>query len=102
MKKEKDYLKIEKKQIARGDICPICRNGFAMCQCMYGGSSHPNRALNQKVVLEHLHFLTKKQIKHIIELEKYWQVSYNDEKCCEILAELQKDRGIEVIFNCKQ
>ena len=70
--------------------CPICNYKFSQCQCRFGGSAHPDRSKNQEVVLHHLHLLSKKQIKHIIKLEKYWQISYGDEERTTLLTKLEE------------
>ena len=69
--------------------CPICGYAIDMCQCRYGGSAHPDRRNNMEVVLDHLYLLSQKQIKHIIDLEQYWQISYADQKREDILASLK-------------
>jgi hypothetical protein len=84
----------EKKEIRKGDICPICKYGFSACQCRFGGSAHPDRTLNRKVVLDHLYLLSKKQLKHIIKLEKDYCISSSDEKYNLILDELTRQTRI--------
>lgn len=68
--------------------CPICRYGFTSCQCRYTGPAHPDRSLRKQVVLDNLHLLSKKQVKHIIKLESDLQVSYGDSEREAILKEL--------------
>lgn len=72
--------------------CPICNYSFNQCQCRFSGSAHPDRSKNLKVVLDHLHLLSKKQIKHIIKLEKYWQISYSDEERTALLTKLEENK----------
>lgn len=84
--------------------CPICdyyikpnrKYPASSCQCRFGGSTHPDRSKNQEVVLEHLHLLSKKQIKHIIGLEKYWQISYGDEERTTLLVKLEENKNEQV------
>ena len=70
--------------------CPICNYNLNYCQCRFGGSAHPDRSKRREVVLDHLHLLSKRQIEHIIKLERCWQVSYGDEERTKILADFQK------------
>ena len=62
------------------DKCPICGYEMKRCQCRFGGSVHPDRSKRRKVVFDHLYLFNKKQIKHLIELEKHWRTSYGDEE----------------------
>lgn len=71
--------------------CPICNYQLTNCQCRFGGSAHPNRSKQREVVLDHLHLLSKRQLKHIINLEKYWQVSYGDDERTAILEKLKEN-----------
>lgn len=71
--------------------CPICNYHLEHCQCRFGGSAHPNRSKQREVVLDHLHLLSKRQLKHIIDLEKYWQVSYGDDERTVILEKLKEN-----------
>lgn len=68
--------------------CPICKYPDGMCQCCFGGSAHPNRSKRREVVLHHLYLLTEDQVKHVIDLEKHWQISYADPEREKILKEL--------------
>ena len=72
-----------------GENCPICKYDISMCQCIFGGSSHPDRSKRKTVVKDHLYLFSPKQIEHIIKLEKYWQISYSDEEKNSILEELK-------------
>ena len=69
--------------------CPICKYKLGYCQCMFGGSAHPDRTKRREVVLDHLYLLTDEQIKHIIKLQKQWQTSYGDNERSRILEELK-------------
>ena len=71
-------------------ICPICKYTTDHCQCIYYGSAHPDRWKRQKVVKDHLYLLTDAQIKHVVELEEWWQTSYDDEEMMTILKELKE------------
>ena len=70
--------------------CPICGYDIPHCQCCFGGSAHPNRSKQREVVLHHLHLLSPRQLEHVIELERYWQISYGDEERTDILEKLQR------------
>lgn len=78
------------KYFLRKTKCPICGYPISMCQCLYGGSCHPDRNEEREVVLSHLHLLSKTQLRHIINLEKYWSTSYEDEKRSKILKRMEE------------
>lgn len=71
--------------------CPICKYPIGMCQCCFGGTAHPNRSKRREVVLHHLYLLTEEQVKHVIDLEKQWQISYVDPEREKILKELTNE-----------
>ena len=73
--------------------CPICEYEINMCQCRFTGSAHPNRGKATEVVKDHLYLLSKKQLKHIIKLERFWNISYADEEQKEILKKLKTRRN---------
>ena len=83
----------------RDEKCPIC--GYLItpkgeqcgCQCLFSGSCHPDRGKKMDVVKDHLYLFSKSQVKHILELEKYWQTSYGDEERNQIRAKLINDYG---------
>ena len=52
-----------------GEKCPICKYDISMCQCMFGGSAHPDRSKRKEVVKDHLYLFSARQIQHIISLE---------------------------------
>ena len=56
--------------------CPICGYDLDNCQCLFGGSAHPDRSVREEVVKDHLYLLSPEQLTHLIELQRYWQVSY--------------------------
>ena len=72
-----------------GENCPICKYDISMCQCMFGGSAHPDRSKRRDVVLDHLYLFSQKQIEHIISLQRRWQTSYGDDERSRILEELK-------------
>ena len=72
-----------------GEKCPICKYDISMCQCMFGGSAHPDRSKRKEVVKDHLYLFSARQIQHITSLEKRWQTSYGDEEKNRILEELK-------------
>lgn len=78
--------------IFKKEKCPICNYNLNNCQCRFGGSAHPDRNKEREVVLDHLYLLSKRQIKHIINLQKYWQTSYGDEERTKILAKLKNSK----------
>ena len=71
------------------DKCPICKYDISMCQCMFGGSAHPDRSKRREVVLDHLYLFSPKQIEHIISLQRRWQTSYGDDERTRIFEELK-------------
>lgn len=72
-----------------GEKCPICKYDIFMCQCRFGGSAHPNRDKRKCVVMDHLYLFSQKQVEHIINLQRWWQISYGDEEKNRILDELK-------------
>lgn len=66
------------------ECCPICEYEMQDCQCIFGGSAHPDRNRRKRIVKDHLELLSPKQIGHLIALEAFWQTSYgNDEDAAE-------------------
>ena len=55
--------------------CPICEYDIDRCQCLFGGSAHPDRSMRERAVKDHLQYLSKEQLKHIIYLERNWNTS---------------------------
>lgn len=68
--------------------CPICKYRIKDCQCLFGGSGHPDRYKRRQVVQEHLYLLSAEQLAHLIELQAFWQVSYSDDEKSKILEDL--------------
>ena len=66
------------------DKCPICEYPLDQCQCLYSGDTHPDRSKRQRVVLDHLYILSEPQLRHVIELQRWWNVSYADPELTEI------------------
>ena len=74
--------------------CPIC--GYLIelkvagmgCQCLFSGSCHLDRHKKAEVVKDHLYLFTPTQVKHVLSLEKYWQIGYGDAEMNVILKEL--------------
>ena len=58
--------------------CPFCQYDEEYCQCLFGGSAHPDRDNQIQVVLDHLYWLSDEEIKHIQWVQKWWQTSYGD------------------------
>jgi hypothetical protein len=48
------------------------------CQCIFSGSAHPDRSVRIRVVKDHMHLLSLKQVAHVIALESWWRTSYGD------------------------
>ena len=60
------------------EFCPICEYEMQRCQCIFGGSAHPDRDRRQRIVKDHLELLSPKQVAHLIALEDWWNTSYGD------------------------
>ena len=65
--------------------CPICDYDIEHCQCRFGGSAHKRK----DVVKDHLYLFSEEQVKHIIELERFWRTIYLDEEKEKIRKELK-------------
>ena len=83
-------------KLLKKEKCPICNYELDSCQCKFGGSAHPDRSKRRDVVFDHLYLFSNKQIKHLIDLEKYWQISYGDEERENICKELMQQYKQEV------
>jgi len=83
------YLKI-KEEANMKEKCPICDYDIEHCQCCFGGSAHPDRSKREAVVRDHLYLFSDEQVQHIIELERYWRISYLDEEKEKIREELER------------
>jgi len=55
--------------------CPICEYDISCCQCLFGGTAHPDRSMREQAVKDHLQYLSEEQVKHIIYLERNWNTS---------------------------
>lgn len=84
------YLKI-KEEANMKEKCPICAYDIEHCQCCFGGSAHPDRSKREAVVRDHLYLFSDEQVQHIIELERYWRISYLDEEKEKIREELERE-----------
>ena len=60
--------------------CPICNYEIKDCQCIFGGTAHPNRSKRKVVVFDHLYLFEKEQVEHLISLQRQWQTSYGDKE----------------------
>lgn len=72
--------------------CPICDYHLRHCQCLFGGSGHPDRSKRREVVVDHLYLLTPRQVEHIIYLQRHWQTSYKDDEMNRIFDEMRKGK----------
>ena len=71
--------------------CPICGYELNFCQCLFGGSAHPDRNKERNVVQDHLYLLSYKQLMHPLELQRHWQTSYGDEERTKMLKCLEEN-----------
>ena len=72
------------------NFCPICKYTFTHCQCSVGGNAHPDRWRRAMVVKDHLYLLTPAQLRHVVNLEKHWETSYEVDAMNEIVEELKE------------
>lgn len=87
-----DYCSVGKRKEANmKEKCPICDYDIEHCQCCFGGSAHPDRSKREAVVRDHLYLFSDEQVQHIIELERYWRISYLDEEKEKIREELERE-----------
>lgn len=87
-----DYCSVgERKEANIKEKCPICDYDIEHCQCCFGGSAHLDRSKRAAVVRDHLYLFSDKQVMHIIELERYWRISYLDEEKEKIREELERE-----------
>lgn len=78
--------------------CPICGYSIDYCQCRFGGSAHPDRSKNLEVVLDNLHILDEVQLNHVINLLRFWRISYGDSERTKLKENLIKYKTT-TIFN---
>lgn len=86
-----ENARVQSEEANMKEKCPICDYDIEHCQCRFGGSAHPDRSKRQSVVEDHLYLFSDKQVRHIIELERYWRMSYSDEEKEKILEELERE-----------
>ena len=67
--------------------CPICEYNINECRCLFGGNCHPDRSKRIAVVTDHLYLFSKEQVQHVLKLQKYWCISYDDDEKNNILNE---------------
>ncbi len=73
------------------DKCPICDYRLDNCQCRFAGNAHPDRNKRRRVVLDHLYLLSKSQMRHVVKLERLWNISYTDSELNTILDKMRSD-----------
>ncbi|OUO70533.1 hypothetical protein, partial [Anaeromassilibacillus sp. An250] len=83
--------RVQSEEASMKEKCPICDYDIEHCQCRFGGSAHPDRSKRQSVVKDHLYLFSDKQVRHIIELERFWRTSYLDEEKEKIREELEQE-----------
>ena len=82
------------------ELCPICGYELYFCQCLFGGSAHPDRDKERTVVQDHLYLLSDKQLLHLEKLQRYWQTSYGDEEKAKMLECLEQN-GTAATWVCR-
>ncbi len=73
------------------NYCPICNYCFEMCQCKYGGKTHPDNSKKARVVADHIYLLSDEQIEHLKQVQKCWNISYDDEEMNQFFAKLENE-----------
>ena len=79
---------IKKAVKASARECPICEYQINNCQCMFGGSAHPNRDVRRRVVFDHLYLFNSIQQEHLISLQERMRISYAEKEPSKILNSL--------------
>lgn len=49
-------------KLFKQEKCPICDYQISSCQCLYGGSAHPDRSKRIDVVFDHLYLFSKSKL----------------------------------------
>ena len=83
------------------EFCPICEYLIGNCQCRFGGNTHPDRSKVREVVVDHLDLLSDTQLKHIIDLERYWCISYSDTERTAIFNRLKANADERPVLSPK-
>lgn len=73
--------------------CPICGYNINECQCIYGNYGHPDRSMRRAVVMDHLYLFSSAQVQHLINLQRYWCISYADDERSNILKDIMKTKN---------
>ena len=71
--------------------CPVCDYLFDMCQCKFGGKTHPDKSKRARVVADNIYLLSDGQIEHLKQIQKWWNTVYDDEEMNQILEELESE-----------
>lgn len=73
--------------------CPICNMPLRYCECANKSilSEEEQRCL--QVALEHLYLLSTEQMRHLIEIERVWEIGYTDNR--EDIVERLKEQAEE-------
>ena len=87
--------------VHESECCPICGYPIDKCQCRFGGNAHPDRSKVREVVADHLYLLSDTQLKHVIDLERYWCMSYSDDERMAVLYELERKAEDRPVSNTK-
>lgn len=75
--------------------CPICNYELKDCQCLFSGSAHPDRSKRKEVVFDHLYLFQDEQVAHLINLQRSWKISYENEDLKKEYEKLKKEYGME-------
>ena len=60
--------------------CPICDYPLRYCECANKSVLSKKEEINLQVATDHLYLLSERQIRHLIEIERIWDIWYSDER----------------------
>lgn len=60
--------------------CPICNMPLRYCECANKSELSEDEEAAFQVALEHLYLLSEEQIRHLIEIERVWEIGYTDNR----------------------
>lgn len=72
--------------------CPICDMPLRYCECANKSVLSEDEEAAFQVALEHLYLLSEAQRKHLIEIERVWEIGYTDRR--EDVVERLKEQAL--------
>lgn len=67
--------------------CPICKKRVEFCRCVENVKEN-----RYKVVIDHLYLLSLQELLHLCNLQKSWDIQYNNPKVQKIWEEYREER----------